>query len=246
MKNYLRNSAIIALGWLAFLLSMFLQGAVRELGVFLMLLLVPGAFLVSVALLATYLSTKLPLGYPVSFGSLLALVGLDHGIKLVIFLIGVDKINYQIVPNLIYLQPKYNLYGSYLGSLFSIKFSNLSYIVLYIIVGFLLVEGYNFYVTRNNETFWSSSFYLMVLAGIVASGFDKVFWGKTLDTLYIKPLFVCDLKDFYITFALFFIAVQVFKEESTPKKTTLKDDIQVLKEFGGFVMRRYQSKLKQG
>lgn len=238
MKDYLRNSAIMAFGWLAFLVMMVISGMISETYRFLVLLVIPGGFLVVTGLLFTYLALKYPRGYAVTIWPILGLVFLDQGIKLLVYFIGVEQLNLQIIPDLIYLQPQYNTYGSYLGSLLGMEISNLSYIVLYIVFAFFIIEGYHFYLSRNEKNFWTSSFYLSLVAGICASSLDKLLWGKTLDTLYIKPLFVCDIKDFYITYALFFLGAEIIRKGYLASKTTLKEDWLLLKEFFHFIGRR--------
>ena len=44
MKDYLRNSAIMAFGWLAFLVMMVISGMISETYRFLVLLVIPGGF----------------------------------------------------------------------------------------------------------------------------------------------------------------------------------------------------------
>lgn len=55
--------------------------------------------------------------------------------------------------------------------------------------------------------------YIFGMAGAFCSLIDKIFWGGSLDFLQIGQLFICDLKDCYLTVTECYILVIGIRHE---------------------------------
>ena len=66
--------------------------------------------------------------------------------------------------------------------------------------------------------------FITQLAGVVCALIGNLIWGKgTLDYIYLKPLFVFDLKDLYMNcFAVLFL-IYLHKNNDEIKKIKMKD-----------------------
>lgn len=220
MTRYLHNAGLGLAGWLLYCLFMVTQGSISSsMGAsnIVLILVVPGLFLAGLLAVLTYYSRKFQQGFRVSAVKVLLLVILDQGLKLLVEWLGGAQLNLTIIPGLAYISPTYNTYGSYIGSLLGVKIPDLVYLVCYAL---LLVVLYYIYRAQRNkikDNFWLSTMLLTLVSGAIAASLDKIFWHGTLDTLYIKPLFVCDLKDFYIIIAMFAVVIITWELE-TPKR----------------------------
>ena len=131
-----------------------------------------------------------------------------------------------------------NTKGSWLNVRFGAGINFPMLITLNIIAIFLFIEFYRYYTSKNNKSFWSDLCFISIIAGCLCSLIDKVFYGGSLDFIGISDLFIADLKDIYINIAIFaFILTAYFNGFLTSEdNTTLKDDIESVKNFFKFIL----------
>jgi hypothetical protein len=126
------------------------------------------------------------------------LVFIDQIIKLVVnnyFL----ETGFVIVPSLFEFRPVFNGKGPYVFHLLSVNISLIIVSVFYIaMLGFVSVL-YNKIRRAKNNTMLLDYAFIFYTAGIICGIISFTLWEKgCLDYIYLKPLFVFDLKDLYI------------------------------------------------
>lgn len=167
---------------------------------------------------------------------------LDQGIKLLIKLYFFDK-NLYLIKNYLSFSPIINSQGSWLNARFGAGVSFSSLITLNIIAIFLFIEGYRYYLHKGHKDFWSDMCFVFIMGGCLCSLIDKLFYGGSLDFIGISSLFVADLKDIYINFAILFFILCIYYNEywKTEEDTTLKEDINSFKNFLYFIKQDLNS-----
>lgn len=129
--------------------------------------------------------------------------------------------NFDIINDFIRFRPTLNTRISWAGNyfnIFSIPWITLS---LNILVIFIFLSGYLLYKEKREQTKFSIKIIMVCgLAGCLCSLIDKLFWGGSLDFLQISNLFICDLKDCYLTMAevLFVITGFLHSKEISVKE----------------------------
>jgi len=122
---------------------------------------------------------------------------LDQVIKVVIESAFLD-VRFDIIPNLIEFRPKYNFDYSYLNQILDLGMSFWATLLLTIFFGVLFLLVYRllrYYSKHKTLLDWSSVF---IFSSLVCALLSHVFWKGVLDYIYLKPLFIFDLKDIYV------------------------------------------------
>ena len=171
---------------------------------------------------------------------------IDQGLKIIIKFNFFDNY-FEIIPNFLSFNPIINTHGSWLNARFNF---NVSFPILILINGialFLFFEIYRYSKYKNTKTFWSDMCFVFIFTGALCSFIDKVFYGGSLDFIGISDLFIADFKDIYINLGLLFFIMAAytsgyFKEG---EETTIKDDLNSLKNFFRFVKKDIYSILKR-
>ena len=140
------------------------------------------------------------------------LIAIDQTIKIIINTYFRDY-QFEIIPSLIEFKPTFNDKHSYVNFLLNKNFGlNVGLLAHVIVILFLSIfVSVLFYYLRNNinnNTKLLDTAIIFLFAGIICSLIGKLIWENgTLDYIYLKPLFVFDLKDTYpdISMVLFFI-----------------------------------------
>lgn len=163
---------------------------------------------------------------------------LDQGSKFIIN-IYFFKNKFDIIPNFLSFHPIINTKGSWLNVRFGTGINFRLLILLNIIAIFLFIEFYRYYTSKSTKTFWSDLCFVSIISGSLCSLIDKIFYGGSLDFIGISNLFIADLKDIYINIAIFsFILTAYFNGFlTTDVNTTLKDDINSLRNFLKFIIK---------
>lgn len=134
-------------------------------------------------------------------GRIILLVALDQVVKLIISKWFMNK-EFSIIGNIISFQPKQNLNLSWGGNYIGILSNMWMAVSLNILVIVILISGYSFYRSKKNKPSMPVNIiYIFGLSGAICSLIDKIFWGGSLDFIRIGQLFICDLKDCYLTIA---------------------------------------------
>ena len=128
---------------------------------------------------------------------ILMLVLLDQMIKIVIYNYFFDH-NFVIIPPLFEFRPVFNNKGPYFFNLLKI---NIGYgiFIIHIILQFCMITFYILLRQVGNNTKLFDSVFIFFESGLICSLIGYLIWDKgCLDYIYLKPLFIFDLKDVYI------------------------------------------------
>ena len=133
------------------------------------------------------------------------LVVIDSAIKIIINGYFLD-VRFDIIPNLFEFRPKFNDHYSYVNHLFGLGMGFWVHVIIYCFLPIILLVLYDmFSVISNNRKLFDTAF-VFCFAGYIC-GVICLVTGGCLDYIYLKPLFIFDLKDLYVNCfeVLFFI-----------------------------------------
>jgi len=125
-----------------------------------------------------------------------ALSVIDQVIKLVINRYFLD-VRFDIIPPLFYFRPKFNLDYSYVNYLFKLGMGFWTHVIILCFVVILLVFMYDLFKTISGNAKIVNIAFIFIFASATCAMIDAIFWGGSLDYIYLKPLFIFDLKDLY-------------------------------------------------
>ena len=164
-----------------------------------------------------------------------SLIIIDQIIKIVIysFFFGTQ---FEIIPSLFEFKPVFNDKHSYLNVLlyknFNIDLGLCFHIVLFLLAEIIFLAFY--YYMRKNITGNKKLLDIAIIfqsAGLICGLIGNLIWKKgTLDYIYLKPLFVFDLKDVYLNCFPVLFLVYLHKVRSQTKTIKIKDIILYIKE----------------
>ena len=140
------------------------------------------------------------------------LIIIDQTIKIIIYSFFME-IRFDIIPSLFEFKPFFNVKHSYVNNLlykyFHVNLGLLFHVGLYLFILIILIPS--IWLTfrnniRENKKILDVAFSFGIAATICAI-FGNLIWQKgTLDYIYLKPLFIFDLKDLYSNcFSILFI-----------------------------------------
>lgn len=143
------------------------------------------------------------------------MVILDQVIKVVIYNFFFEN-HFEIIPSLLEFKPKFNVKHSWVNVLlnkhFELHVGLLPHVLLYLLLA-IIVPVYLFYLRNNlpNKQKFIEVAIVFLMAGIFCALCGNVIWQKgVLDYIYLKPLFVFDLKDLYPDIALVLLLIYAF------------------------------------
>ncbi|MCD7936519.1 MAG: signal peptidase II [Tannerellaceae bacterium] len=150
---------------------------------------------------------------------LICLVLLDQTIKLIISHSYLD-VRTDIIPGLLEFYPVFNNQYSYINHLFQLGWS--LWLHLFIIMVGSCLMGVIYlglrYVSTQRKLLDLSV--LFILAGVICWFLTILFWSEgCLDYIYLKPLFVFDLKDIYCNAGLVLWLFHAVKTHVVQKMT---------------------------
>jgi lipoprotein signal peptidase len=172
----------------------------------------------------------------------IALFVIDQVIKMVInryFL----EVNFDIIPPLFYFKPKFNIQYSYVNYLFNLGWGFWIHVITRCFAVIIIVFTYGlFKIISDNAKIINIAFILGFAASLSAL-IDNICWGGSLDYIYLKPLFIFDLKDLYIdTFVILFL-LYFIKNKKQLESFKNKDMIHYFKNRFTSI-KNHQSKIK--
>ena len=134
---------------------------------------------------------------------ILLLIGIDQIIKIIINSFFLD-VRFDIIPSLFEFKPFFNDKHSYVNDLlyknFNIDMGLWFHVILFLFIGIIILTFYGY--CRNNISENKKLFdiaFIFCMAGIICAFIGNLIWKKgTLDFIYLKPLFIFDLKDLYL------------------------------------------------
>ncbi len=147
---------------------------------------------------------------------ILILVIIDQSIKIIIYNF-YGEINFDIIPSLIEFKPTFNVKHSWVNTLlnknFGINVGLLPHVILYLLIGILVPMYFSYFrnkIFNNKKLIDIATIFMM--AAILCALIGNIIWKKgTLDFIYLKPLFVFDLKDIYSDFGVVIFLIYAFK-----------------------------------
>lgn len=140
----------------------------------------------------------------------LLLILADQIIKVIISSNFMEK-EFFFIDNIIGFKPCINDKYSWINSWLNLKIGYLPHIVFNFALLLIMIVIVSFIRERYKENQILNVVILFLLSGSFCSLIDKLFWGGSLDYIWLKGFFVFDLKDVYITiFEIIVVACLVF------------------------------------
>jgi signal peptidase II len=250
MKNkYLRNTSLFFGIWVIVMIIYSVASRVSDPDYLWRFFLLPGLFLSSIALFATWLGEVSRVRRGINWIFLLLALGADQGIKAWLFSLDWERISIPLIEPVFYIQPTQNTLGSYLWVLLGLKEgSHLLNIILFSLIGFLFVELWRFYVRRKRNSFWINGFIHLFLAGLLANLIDNAFWGGSLDYITIRPFYTFDLKDLFITLCELFLITELVDNRLLKRFLSMprEDSRRLNREFIAFIKEDLRIRKRKG
>src|SRR5690554_768066 len=144
------------------------------------------------------------------------LIFIDQTIKILIN-ICLGNVHFEIIPSLIEFKPTFNERHSWVNNLlndnFGLNIGLIPHIILYLLAGILVPMYFSYFknkISDNKKLIDVAAIFMT--AAILCALIGNIIWTKgTLDYIYLKPLFVFDLKDVYIDCGVVMILIYVLK-----------------------------------
>jgi len=152
------------------------------------------------------------------------LIIIDQTIKIVIYSFFME-IRFEIIPSLFEFRPFFNVNHTYVNDLlykyFNINLGLLFHIVLFLFILIIFIPSLWLAFRNNihkNKILLDVAFSFITAAAICAISGNLIWQKGTLDYIYLKPLFIFDLKDLYSNVFLILLIVYTFKNKAELKK----------------------------
>jgi len=157
------------------------------------------------------------------------LILIDQSIKILIN-IYFRGIYFAIVPSLIEFKPTFNVQHSWVNTLLNknlgMNVGLFPHVILYLLIGILVPMYFSYFrnnILHNKKIIEIAT--VLMMAAIICALIGNIIWAKgTLDYIYLKPLFVFDLKDLYIDFGILtFLLYALKNREQLTKVPKIRD-----------------------
>jgi len=145
----------------------------------------------------------------------------DSVIKIIINGYFLD-VRFDIIPNLFEFKPVFNKQYSYVNYLFGLEMGFGLHLFLFCFAFVIALASYDFFKHIPNGRKLLDISFIFAFSGIICA-FIGLVTGGCLDYIYLKPLFVFDLKDLYIDCFLILYFYYFFKYKKSLKSVKLKD-----------------------
>lgn len=148
------------------------------------------------------------------FYFLLILIVIDQAIKIIIHKYFFIKDKIKIVDGILYFKPVINTKLSYISSKFNIETNRITALIITILIIYLIIM-LRFYFNNKIANKSAIAGVDILISSSVCAFIDRLFWGGSLDYIYLKNMFIMDLKDIYAFIAaiLMLIFIQTNKDE---------------------------------
>ena len=161
-------------------------------------------------------------------GWIFFLIIIDQIIKIIINTYFLET-EFNIIPTILEFKPTFNGHHSWVNSMlynkFQINIGLLPHIILFILIEIIILAIYFFY--KKNIYFHTKLLDIALifqLTGAICAFIGNLIWEKgTLDYIYLKPLFVFDLKDVYINCSVVLFIVFFEKNRNQIKNVKMRD-----------------------
>lgn len=156
------------------------------------------------------------------------LVAIEQIIKLIICL-NYQDISLEILPSLVDFKPTLNNKTFYWLGLMNIDVGRWLRLATAIIILSALCLFYLYLKRTLQNKKWLDISFVFGIAGVLCSLSDNIFFGGSWDYVYLKPLFIFDLKDIYMDcFSIFFL-ICCYRNRTEISNIKMKNIISFLK-----------------
>lgn len=156
------------------------------------------------------------------------LVAIEQIIKLIICL-NYQDISLEIIPSLVDFKPTLNNKTFYWLGLMNIDVGRWLRLATAIIILSALCLFYLYLKRTLQNKKWLNISFVFGIAGVLCSLSDNIFFGGSWDYVYLKPLFIFDLKDIYMDcFSIFFL-ICCYRNRTEISNIKMKNIISFLK-----------------
>ena len=157
-----------------------------------------------------------------------ALLGIDQIVKVVIYQYFLD-LRFDIIPPLFYFKPKFNYNYTWINDIFQLGVGYWIHIILFVFVSIFLVIFYDWSKTISGNAKIINIAFIFGFAGILSVWACTIFWQGVLDYIYLKPLFIFDLKDLYLNLFVALYLLYFLKNRKYMASLTNKDMLNHIK-----------------
>lgn len=156
------------------------------------------------------------------------LVAIEQIIKLIICL-NYQDISLEIIPSLVDFKPTLNNKTFYWLGLMNIDVGRWLRLATAIIILSALCLFYLYLKRTLQNKKWLDISFVFGISGVLCSLSDNIFFGGSWDYVYLKPLFIFDLKDIYMDcFSIFFL-ICCYRNRTEISNIKMKNIISFLK-----------------
>lgn len=145
---------------------------------------------------------------------IIALIAMDQITKLIINQYYFHK-DIDILGGLVYFRPIINTSYSWYNSLLDLGVGYYFHIISNVLIIILMLAAINYIYYYNNNSTLTDIITILYLSGGICSLIDKIFYGGSLDFIYLKSLFTFDIKDCYVSGGMIvsFYAIYKYRKE---------------------------------
>ncbi len=160
----------------------------------------------------------------------------DQGIKLYITRYMMEKeFDFPLVGYILGFKPYLNDKYSWVNSITNMGLNLVIHIILVIVLLILCLLLYDFIKIKYGMKSYVLWLFNFLFAGAICSLIDKVFWGGSLDFIWLKGFFIFDFKDIYVSIAEVMIILSLLTNKAIRKKPTME----ILKDFSEYFKARF-------
>ena len=161
------------------------------------------------------------------------LVIIDQATKIVIYHFYMDT-HFEIIPSLFEFSPVFNDKHSYVNYLLNQKLNiNMGFwihMVIFAVAECIILALYVFLRSLSKKTKLLDIGITFQIAGLICALLSNIVWEKgVLDFIYLKPLFVFDLKDLYNNCFVVLLLIYVHKHREKVNTAKIKEVINQLR-----------------
>lgn len=158
---------------------------------------------------------------------ILLLIAIDQAVKLIIYTWFMD-VRFDIISPLFYFEPFFNDKHSYVNNLlynyFNINIGFWPHIVIFLLAQYIVLAIYCSFRSITTKTTLLDTALIFEVAAMVCALLGNICWKEgTLDFIYLKPLYIFDLKDIYINTFVCLLLIYSYRYRHEISKITAKE-----------------------
>jgi len=165
---------------------------------------------------------------------ILLLIITDQAVKIIINIYFINC-QFEIIPSLFEFKPyfndKHSWFNHFTHKNFNINTGLWFHIILFLFVEIIMLALYDYFrnhISKNRKLLDTAFIFQISCWGGAIIG--NLVWEKgTLDYIYLKPLFIFDLKDLYHNCFVVLIIIYIHKNISQVKKVKIKEIVEHIK-----------------